>query len=57
VYGVACIIYSDVRKQTDHSEETCELYFCVQFKSLRIKLNIGIVSIVSNEQLFFWIYI
>jgi len=31
-------------------------FTCFQFKSLRIKLNIVVVSIVSNEQLVFWIY-
>jgi len=36
--------YSDVHKQTVHSEETCKLYFCFQFKALRIKLNIVVVS-------------
>jgi len=48
--------YSDVHKQTDHSEETCKLYFSFQFKALRIKLNMVVVSIVSNEQLVFCIY-
>jgi len=48
--------YSDVHKQTVHSEETGKPYFCFQFKALRIKLNIAVVSTVSNEQLVFWIY-